>query len=65
MKSKVELDDELLHTAQRYFRKKDLSALLNKSLKALIHMKASHRLAGLGCTEPNLPPIKRTRADDL
>jgi Arc/MetJ family transcription regulator len=65
MKAIVELDDELLRTAQKYFRKKDLNALLNEALKDLIHMKASRRLAAMGGTMPNLKPIKRTRADKL
>jgi Arc/MetJ family transcription regulator len=62
MKAKVELDDELIRTAQKYFRKKDLSALLNEALKDLIHMQASRRLAALGGTMPDLKPIKRTRS---
>jgi hypothetical protein len=41
------------------------SALLRESLKALIHLKASNRLAAVGGTEPNLANIKRGRADRL
>jgi Bacterial antitoxin of type II TA system, VapB len=62
MKAKAELDDELLRTAQKYFRKKDLNALPNEALKALIHVEASRRLAALGGTMPDLKPIKRTRS---
>jgi Arc/MetJ family transcription regulator len=65
MKAKIELDDELIQTAQKYFRKKNLSALLNEALKDLIHMETSRRLATLGGTMPNLEKIKRTRADEL
>jgi len=33
MKAKVDLDDELLRTAQKYFRKADLNTILNQALK--------------------------------
>jgi hypothetical protein len=62
MKAKVELDDEWLRTAQKYFRKKDLNTLLNEALKVLIHREPSHCLAALGGTMPDLKPIKRTRS---
>jgi hypothetical protein len=65
MKATVELDDELVHVAQKYFPKTSLSVLLNEALKALIHIEASCRLAALGGTMPNLKKIKRTRADEL
>jgi hypothetical protein len=61
----VTLDDELVRTARKYFRKIDLSALLNEALRDLIHMEASRRLAALGGTMPDLKTIKRTRADRL
>jgi len=62
MRARVTLDDELIRTAKKYFRKADLSALLNEALKALIHMGASRRLAAFGGTEPNLKKINRTRS---
>ena len=65
MKAKVDLDDELLRTAQKYFRKADLNTILNQALKDLIHMQASRQLAALGGTMPDLKKIKRTRADEL
>ena len=65
MKAQVDLDDELLRTAQKYFRKADLNTILNEALKDLIHMQASRQLAALGGTMPSLKKIKRTRADEL
>ena len=38
MRTTVELDDELVRTAQEYCRGNDLSALLNAALRDLIHM---------------------------
>jgi Arc/MetJ family transcription regulator len=64
MKATVELDDELVDVAQKYFPKTRLSALLNEALKDLIHMEASRRLAALGGTMPNLKKTRRTRADE-
>jgi hypothetical protein len=65
MKAKVDLDDELLRTAQKYFHKADLNMILNQALKDLIHMQASRQLTALGGTMPSLKKIKRTRADEL
>jgi post-segregation antitoxin (ccd killing protein) len=65
VRARVTLDDELVRTARKYFRKIDLSALLNEALRDLIHMEASRRLAALGGTMPDLKTIKRTRADRL
>jgi len=65
MKAKVDLDDELLRTAQKYFRKADLNMILNEALRDFIHMQASRQLTALGGTMPSLEKIKRTRADEL
>jgi hypothetical protein len=65
MKATVELNDELIQVARKYFPKTRLSVLLNEALKDLIHMEASRRLAALGGTMPNLKKIKRTRAHEL
>jgi hypothetical protein len=41
------------------------TALLREALKALIHREASHQLAALGGTMPELEDIKRLRVDRL
>lgn len=65
MRATVALDDELIRKAQELTGVTERSVLLRESLKALIHLEASRRLAALGGTEPHLEDIKRLRADDL
>ncbi|MGA3103594.1 MAG: type II toxin-antitoxin system VapB family antitoxin [Terriglobales bacterium] len=65
MRATVALDDDLVRRAQELSGVTERSALLRESLKALIHLKASNRLAAVGGTEPNLANIKRGRADRL
>jgi Arc/MetJ family transcription regulator len=65
MRATVALDDELIRKAQELSGVTERTALLREALKALIHLEASRRLAAVGGTEPNLKPIKRTRADNL
>lgn len=65
MRATVALDDELIRKAQELTGVTERTALLRESLKALIHLEASRRLAALGGTEPDLEDIKRLRADDL
>jgi Arc/MetJ family transcription regulator len=65
MKTTIEIDEELLRTAQKYFPRTDLNALLNEALKDLIHMQASRRLAKAGGAMPDLKPIRRTRGNKL
>jgi hypothetical protein len=65
MRTTVVLDDDLLKTAQDYSGEKERTALLRLSLKALIHLEASRRLAALGGTMPELEDIPRTRVDAL
>jgi Arc/MetJ family transcription regulator len=65
MRATVTLDDELVRKAQEYSGVKERSALLRESLKALIHLAASRRLAAVGGTEPGLEDIKRLRVKDL
>jgi Arc/MetJ family transcription regulator len=65
MRATVALDDELIRKAQELTGVTERSALLREALKALIHLEASRRLAGVGGTEPDLKNIKRVRADSL
>lgn len=65
MRATVALDDELIRKAQELTGVTERTALLRESLKALIHVEASRRLAALGGTEPKLEDIKRLRADEL
>ena len=65
MRATVALDDELVRKAQELSGVTERTALLRESLKALIHLKASTRLAAAGGTEPNLEDIKRVKTDQL
>lgn len=65
MRATVALDDELVRKAQEFSGITERTALLRESLKALIHISASRRLAAVGGTEPDLQEIKRNRFDDL
>jgi predicted transcriptional regulator len=65
MRATVALDDELVRKAQELSGVTERTALLRESLKALIHLGASRRLAAVGGTEPDLKAIKRVRAGKL
>jgi Arc/MetJ family transcription regulator len=65
MRATVALDDDLVLKAQEYSGVTERTALLRESLKALIHLKASSRLAAVGGTEPDLQDIKRVRTGRL
>jgi len=65
MRATVALDDDLVRKAQEFSGITETTALLRESLKALIHLGASQRLAAVGGTEPDLKEIKRVRADNL
>ena len=62
MRATVALDDDLVRKAQEFSGVTERTALLRESLKALIHLNASSRLAAVGGTEPGLEDIKRLRA---
>jgi hypothetical protein len=65
MRATVALDDDLVRKAQEFSGVTERTALLRESLKALIHLGASQRLAAVGGTEPDLEDIKRLRVGDL
>jgi hypothetical protein len=60
MRATVVLDDDLVRKAQKFSGLTETTVLLRESLKALIHMKASSRLAAVGGTEPELKDVART-----
>ena len=65
MRTTVSLDDDLVKTAQDYSGLTERTALLREALKALIQREASHQLAALGGTMPDLEYVRRLRVDDL
>ena len=65
MRITVSLDDELVRTAQELSGIHGKTALLREALKELIHRAASHSLAELGGTMPDLEDIPRLRVDRL
>ena len=65
VRATVTLDENLLRTAQEYTGIQERSALMRTALEALIHQEASHRLAALGGSEPDMVEIKRLRVDQL
>jgi Arc/MetJ family transcription regulator len=65
MRATVALDDDLVRKAQEFSGVTERTALIRESLKALIHLGASRRLAAVGGTEPDLEDIKRLRVEDL
>jgi Arc/MetJ family transcription regulator len=62
MRTTLNLDDELLATAQRLTGLEERTALVNAGLKALIERENAQRLARLGGSEPKLRHVPRRRA---
>jgi len=63
MRTTVNLDDELLDKAKCYTSLESNSAVVNAALKALVEREAARRLARMGGTMPDLPPIPRRRSE--
>jgi hypothetical protein len=61
MRTTVNLDEELLKTAQAYTGITERSALLRTALEALIQREAAKRLALLGGTRPDIHNVPRRR----
>ena len=61
MRTTLNLDDELLATAQEFTGIKEKSEIVRLALKTLVEREASRRMARLGGTEPDLvvPPRRR------
>ena len=64
MRTTVNIDDELMKTAQKLTGIEEKAALLRAGLKALIEQESARRLAALGGSEPQLSSISRRRAAD-
>jgi Arc/MetJ family transcription regulator len=62
MRTTLNIDDELLASAQRYTGEKEKTALVRKGLEALIEREAAKRLARLGATMPALKVAPRRRS---
>jgi Arc/MetJ family transcription regulator len=63
MRTTLNLDDDLMATAQRLTGLTEKSAVVRAALKALVERESARRLARLGGTEPDLLPIPRRRPE--
>jgi len=64
MRTTVNIDDELMKTAQKLTGIEEKAALLRAGLQALIEQESARRLAMLGGSEPQLSSVSRRRAVD-
>jgi Arc/MetJ family transcription regulator len=62
MRITVELDDQLLDTAQEYTGIMNKSALIHAALTMLVQREAARSLAKLGGSQPDLKDIPRRRS---
>lgn len=63
MRTTVNLDEHLLHQAQRLSGLTERNMLIREGLKALIERESARRLARLGGSEPQVESIPRRRPD--
>jgi Arc/MetJ family transcription regulator len=61
MRTTINLDDDLVATAQEYTGLTEKSAIVREGLKLLVQREAARRLARLGGSQPQLKPIPRRR----
>jgi Arc/MetJ family transcription regulator len=61
MRTTVNLDDELLSTAEQYTGIREKTALVNVALKSLIEREAARRLILLGGSDPKAKAAPRRR----
>lgn len=61
MRTTLDLDDDLLATAERYTGLKEKSALVREALRALIERESARRLAALGGSELGLKRVTRRK----
>ena len=61
MKTTLNIDDELLARAAELTGTTEKTALVRKSLEALIALESARRLAALGGTQEDLKPTPRRR----
>jgi Arc/MetJ family transcription regulator len=62
MRTTVNIDDELMATAQKLTGVMEKAALLREGLKALIERESARRLAALAATEGQLSDIPRRKS---
>ena len=62
MRTTINIDDELLATAQEMTGIEEKAAVVREALRALIEREAARRLARLGGTQPDLEDIPRRRS---
>ena len=61
MRTTLNIDDALLQEAARLTGVSEKTALVRRSLEALIALESARRLALLGGSEPELRPVRRRR----
>lgn len=61
MRSSITIEDELFASARKYAGVEDVSAIVDKALRAYVEIEAGRRLAKLGGSFPgaNAPPRRR------
>jgi Arc/MetJ family transcription regulator len=62
MRTTLNLDDELLHTAREYTGIQEKTALIHAALREIISREAARRLVALGGTMPDFRAGRRRRA---
>ena len=62
MRTTLNIDDSLLHDAERLTGVKEKTSLVRLGLEALIAKESARRLANLGGTEKRVRSIRRRRA---
>jgi len=63
VRTTLNIDDDLLQSAQALCGIKEKTALVREGLKALIERESARRLARLGGSEPQLERIPRRQSD--
>jgi Arc/MetJ family transcription regulator len=61
MRTTLNIDEELLRTAQRLSGLKEKTAVVHAGLEALVARESARRLAVLGGSEPEVPRVPRRR----
>jgi Arc/MetJ family transcription regulator len=59
MRTTIDLDDELVAKARAFTGLRDVSALVQEALRAMIQREAARRLSRLGGSEPQLGAARR------
>ncbi|NBC14738.1 MAG: type II toxin-antitoxin system VapB family antitoxin [Gammaproteobacteria bacterium] len=62
MRTRLDIDDQLLKQARSMSGTQDDSALIREALAALIERESARRLAALGGSQPQLETLSRRRS---